>query len=106
MTPPNIELSNTSLANPGSDAAVGHDLPGPGNGAGRHSPGVMRHGYFELAGEGLCIGRDGGATVTDDYPGGRPYRFTGGTIKRVAIDVSGQPYLDLERQTAAMLNRE
>jgi hypothetical protein len=44
--------------------------------------------------------------VTDDYPGERPYRFTGGTIKRVAIDVSGQPYLDLERQAEAMLARE
>ncbi len=63
-------------------------------------------GYFELAGEGLCVGRDGGAAVTDDYPGQRPYRFTGGTIKRVAIDVSGQPYLDLERQAEAMLARE
>ncbi len=51
-------------------------------------------------------GRDGGAAVTDDYPGERPYRFTGGTIKRVAIDVSGQPYLDLERQAEAMLARE
>jgi arylsulfatase len=63
-------------------------------------------GYFELAGEGLCIGRDGGAAVTDDYPGTRPYRFTGGIIKRVAVDVSGEPYLDLEREAAAMLARE
>jgi arylsulfatase A-like enzyme len=63
-------------------------------------------GYFELAGEGLCIGRDSGAAVTDDYPGERPYRFTGGTIKRAAIDVSGQPYLDLERQAEAMMARE
>jgi arylsulfatase len=63
-------------------------------------------GYFELAGEGLCVGRDSGAAVTDDYPGERPYRFTGGTIKRAAIDVSGQPYLDLERQAEAMLARE
>ena len=63
-------------------------------------------GYFELAGEGLCIGRDSGAAVTDDYPGERPYRFTGGTIKRAAVDVSGQPYLDLERQAEAMLARE
>jgi arylsulfatase A-like enzyme len=63
-------------------------------------------GYFELAGEGLCIGRDGGAAVTDDYPGTRPYRFTGGTIKRVAVDVSGEPYVDLEREAAAMLARE
>jgi arylsulfatase len=63
-------------------------------------------GYFELAGEGLCIGRDSGAAVTDDYPGERPYRFTGGVIRRAAIDVSGQPYLDLEREAAAMLARE
>jgi arylsulfatase len=48
-------------------------------------------GSFSLAGEGLCVGRDSGAPVTDDYPGERPYRFTGGDIKRVAIDVSGEP---------------
>jgi hypothetical protein len=63
-------------------------------------------GYYELAGEGLCVGRDSGAAVTDDYPGERPYRFTGGTIKRVVVDVSGTPYVDLERQAAAMLARE
>jgi len=38
--------------------------------------------------------------------GTRPYRFTGGTINRVAIDVSGEPNLDLEREAAAMLARE
>jgi hypothetical protein len=63
-------------------------------------------GNFELAGEGLCVGRDSGAAVTDGYPGERPYRFTGGTIKRVAIDVSGRPYIDLEREAVAMLARE
>lgn len=63
-------------------------------------------GNFELAGEGLCVGRDSGAAVTDDYPGSPPHRFTGGVIKRVAIDVSGEPYLDLEREAAAMLARE
>jgi arylsulfatase len=26
-------------------------------------------GKFMIAGEGLCVGRDGGAGVTDDYPG-------------------------------------
>ncbi len=66
----------------------------------------IQPGYFELAGEGLCIGRDSGAAVTDDYPGERPHRFTGGVIKRAAVDVSGQPYLDLERQAEAMLARE
>ena len=53
-----------------------------------------------IAGEGLCIGRDGGAGVTDDYPGAEPWRFTGGTIRRVAVDVSGEPYIDLEREAA------
>ena len=38
--------------------------------------------------------------VTADYPGVAPFRFTGGTIKRVAVDVSGEPYLDLEREAA------
>jgi arylsulfatase A-like enzyme len=63
-------------------------------------------GHFELAGEGLCVGRDSGEAVTEDYPGERPYRFTGGTVKRVAVDVSGEPYLDLEREAVAMLARE
>ena len=63
-------------------------------------------GFFSLAGEGLCVGRDSGEAVTDDYPGTAPYRFTGGTIKRLAVDVSGEPYLDLERQAEAMLARE
>ena len=59
-----------------------------------------------IAGEGLCVGRDGGAGVTDDYPGTEPWHFTGGTIRRVAVDVSGEPYLNLEREAAAMLMRE
>ena len=63
-------------------------------------------GNFQLAGEGLCIGYDSGGAVTEDYPGQRPYTFAGGTIKRVVIDVSGAPYVDLEREAAAMLARE
>ena len=63
-------------------------------------------GMFMLAGEGLCVGRDGGDCVTDDYPGDQPWSFTGGTIHRVAVDVSGEPYLDLERAGQAMLMRE
>jgi len=61
---------------------------------------------FGLSGTGLSVGRNLGEPVTDDYPGTRPWPFTGGTIDRVAIDVSGQPYLDLERAAAAMLARE
>jgi arylsulfatase len=63
-------------------------------------------GGFSIAGEGLCVGRDSGEPVTDDYPGDHPHAFTGGTIKRVAVDVSGDPYVDLEREAQAMLTRE
>jgi hypothetical protein len=61
---------------------------------------------FSLAGEGLCVGRDSAEPVTGDYPGAHPHTFTGGTIKRVAVDVSGDPYLNLEREAQAMLARE
>ncbi len=63
-------------------------------------------GAYSLAGEGLCVGRDSGAPVTDDYEGNHGARFTGGTLKRVAVDVSGEPYVDLEREAQAMLARE
>jgi arylsulfatase len=63
-------------------------------------------GMFSIAGEGLTVGRDSGEAVTDDYPGTAPYRFSGGTLHRVAVDVSGDPYVDLEREAAAMIARE
>ena len=63
-------------------------------------------GKFMIAGEGLCVGRDSGEPITDDYPGDAPWPFTGGTIKRVAVDVSGEPFVDLEREAQAMLARE
>jgi hypothetical protein len=63
-------------------------------------------GLFSIAGEGLCVGRDSGEPVTGDYPGDYPHTFTGGTIKRVAVDVSGESYIDLEREAQAMLTRE
>ena len=34
-------------------------------------------GAFSLAGEGLCVGRDSGEAVTDDYPGDSPHRVHG-----------------------------
>ena len=61
---------------------------------------------FSIAGEGLNVGRDDASPVTDDYPGSRPWAFTGGTLRRVAVDVSGEPYVDLEREAVAMLSRE
>jgi arylsulfatase len=63
-------------------------------------------GKFSLAGDGLCVGRDSSDPVTGDYPGTAPWEFTGGVIKRVVIDVSGEPYVDLEREAVAMMARE
>ena len=53
-----------------------------------------------------CIGRDAASARDRPIPRQRPWRFTGGTIKRVAVDVSGEPYIDLEREAVAMLMRE
>jgi arylsulfatase A-like enzyme len=67
---------------------------------------MTQPGNFSLVGEGLNIGRDAGEPVTDDYPGSRPYAFTGGTIKEVIVDVSGEAYLDLEKEAVALMARE
>ena len=54
-------------------------------------------GNFSLVGEGLNVGKDPGEPVTDDYPGSRPYAFAGGTIRQAVVDVSGEPFVDLEQ---------
>jgi arylsulfatase A-like enzyme len=56
-------------------------------------------------GTGLTVGRSA-RQVADDYPGERPWRFTGGALKGVAVDVSGEPYVDLEHAALAMIARE
>jgi len=66
----------------------------------------IQNGKFNLCGEGLNIGRDGGAPVTLDYPGSRPWGFSGGTIQQVIVDVSGEPYLDLEKEALGMMKRD
>jgi arylsulfatase len=62
-------------------------------------------GKFGLDG-GLTTGRSGPEPVTDGYPGERPWSFTGGTIERVAIDVSGEPFVDLAKEAAAAFARQ
>jgi arylsulfatase len=60
---------------------------------------------FGITGSGLTVGRSGHG-ITYDYPGERPWPFTGGTIHFAAVDVSGEPYVDVEREAAAMMARE
>ena len=63
-------------------------------------------GAFAVAGAPLFVGRHAGEPLTDDYPGEAPYAFTGGTIRQVAVDVSGEPYVDMERQAEMLLRSQ
>jgi arylsulfatase A-like enzyme len=63
-------------------------------------------GKFALAGEGLNIGRDGADPVTQGYPGQRPWALTGATIKEVIVDVSGEPFIDLEKEAVGAFMRD
>ena len=62
-------------------------------------------GKFMLAGEGLNVGKDpGGPVSTTAYTA--PFAFTGGAIREVIIDVSGQAYVDLELEAIGMMSRD
>jgi arylsulfatase len=52
-------------------------------------------GKFTLAGDGLCIGRDSGDAVSEEYES--PGEFKGGTILGVGVTVEKGQYLDLEK---------
>jgi arylsulfatase A-like enzyme len=65
---------------------------------------MTQPGYFGLVGDGLCVGRDSASPVSPDYIA--PFRFTGGTIERVIIDVSGEHYVDHEKEVTAWLMRD
>jgi Sulfatase len=55
-------------------------------------------GSFGLAGGGVAVGRNGGQAVSKRFT--PPFAFTGGTIAKVVVDISGTPYLDTERELA------
>jgi arylsulfatase len=61
-------------------------------------------GHFTLCGDGLCIGYDSADKVSDEYES--PGTFTDGTIFGVAIDVSPEAYVDLEREAVGALARD
>ena len=52
---------------------------------------------------GVCVGRDEGSPVCDDYPA--PFEFTG-TIHRVTVDVSGDLIVDEEAEMKAIMARQ
>lgn len=59
---------------------------------------------YSLAGEGLCIGYDGGDAVRREYT--PQLLFSGGRIVKVVFDVADDVYVDVERELAAALARD
>jgi len=55
-------------------------------------------GTFGLAGASLSVGRNSGSAVSRSYKA--PYAFSGGAINQVVVDISGEPYENLERDLA------
>jgi arylsulfatase len=65
---------------------------------------MTQPGFFALCGDGLCVGRDSGSPVSREYAA--PFAFAGGTIERVVVDVSGDAYVDHEKEVLAWLARD
>jgi arylsulfatase A-like enzyme len=61
-------------------------------------------GKFTLSGDGLCIGRDSGDAVSQEYKA--PGTFVSGTILGVGVSVEQTQYLDLETLAAAAFARD
>ncbi len=58
-------------------------------------------GKFTLSGDGLCIGRDSGDAVSEEYK--TPGTFKNGNIQAVGVTVEKGQYLDLEKLAAAAM---
>jgi arylsulfatase len=61
-------------------------------------------GVFTLCGDGLCVGYDSSDRVSHEYEA--PFAFVDGTILGVAVDISGESYLDLAREAIAAFARD
>ncbi|MGH3561083.1 MAG: arylsulfatase, partial [Mycobacterium sp.] len=65
---------------------------------------ITQPGAFALAGGGVSVGRNTGQAVSSAYKA--PFTFTGGTIADVTVDLSGEPYVDVEKALAAAFSRD
>src|SRR5947209_11079905 len=67
-------------------------------------PMVTQVGFFMIFGEGLGVGRDSADSVSREYK--PPFAFTGGVIAQVEFNLSGEPYVDVEREARAAYARD
>jgi len=58
-------------------------------------------GKFSLCGDGLCVGRNSGDSVSAEYQ--TPYNFKGGRILGVGVNVGKEEYANLEQRAQAAL---
>jgi hypothetical protein len=65
---------------------------------------VTQPGYFCITGDGISVGKDSGSAVTPEYVA--PFPFTGGTIDKVIMDLSGDHYVDHEAQVRGWLLKD
>jgi arylsulfatase len=65
---------------------------------------MTQPGFFSLTGDGLTVGRDSGSPVTGDFDGASA--FSGGAIDRVVVDVSGDDFVDHEKEVLAYIARD
>ncbi|MBY0443290.1 MAG: arylsulfatase [Mycobacteriaceae bacterium] len=61
-------------------------------------------GTFGLAGAAISVGRNSGSAVSRRYRA--PFTFSGGAIAQVTVDISGKPYVDLEKELALAFSRD
>jgi arylsulfatase len=61
-------------------------------------------GTFGLAGATISVGRNTGSAVSSTFKA--PYAFTGGTIAQVNVDLSGSPYVDVEKELALAFSKD
>ncbi len=95
------KAQSTDPANPGFTGTLTLHIDGNKVGDGEI---VTQPGPFCLIGDGICVGRDSASPVTSDYAA--PFRFTGGTIDKVVVDVSGERFVDHERQVMAWFAKD
>ena len=65
---------------------------------------MTQPGFFALSGDGITVGRDSGSPVTPTYH--PPNALRGGSIERVVVDVSGDEFVDHEKEVVAWLVRD
>jgi len=94
-----LELRYAKTAEHAGDVALLVDGEVVGEGPVRH--GTMNR--FSITGNGLTCGRAEGIPPCDDYRA--PFRFTAG-LRRVVVEVDGEPWLDPEAEAADAIRRQ